>query len=236
MSYDLWYWPGIPGRGEFVRLPLEAAGIAYRDRAMEDGIDALTEDMKQRSGIKPYAPPYIVTEEGLCIGQTAHIVSWLADRHNFGSENESEALQLIQLQLDISDWVEEVHTTHHPIATSKYFDEQKDAAIAHAKDFRDNRIPKYAAHFENALSASDGPFVCGARWSHVDTSLFQMMEGLEYAFPNRMAALREDYPRLKACCDGVSELDGIAAYKRSDRAQAFSEDGIFRHYPELDPE
>ena len=234
MSYNLWYWPGLQGRGEFVRLALEAAGVPYRDRAREDGVEALVDDMDGRSGIKPYAPPYIVTEDGLCIGQTAHILAWLADRHGFGSDDEATTLQLIQLQLDISDMVEEVHTTHHPLAAGQYYDEQKDAAQKRAQDFRDNRIPKYLDHFEAAAGALDGPFVSGERWSHVDTSLFLLIEGLHYAFPQRMAGVQASYPRLHALRDAVAELEGIRAYRSSPRSIPFNEDGIFRHYPELD--
>ena len=33
--YELLYWPGIPGRGEFIRLAFEAAGVSYKDTANE---------------------------------------------------------------------------------------------------------------------------------------------------------------------------------------------------------
>lgn len=234
MSYDLWYWPGIPGRGEFVRLALEAAGVSYRDRAREGGVETLVDDMERRSGIRPFAPPYLVTENDLCIGQTAHILTWLSDRHGFGSDDEPTALTLIQLQLDIADMVEEVHTTHHPIATSEYYKDQKDAAKARAVDFRANRIPKYLNHFEAALNAHDGPFVTGEKWSHVDTSLYQLLRGLKYAFPQSMDERKDEYPGLHACRDAIGKLQNIVSYAASDRALPFNEDGIFRRYPELD--
>jgi glutathione S-transferase len=236
MTYDLWYWPSIPGRGEFVRLAMEAAGLPYRDRARDDGVEALLHDMekRQQSGIAPYAPPYLVTPGGLCIGQTAHILAWLADRHGFGGKGEDQSLQLIQLQLDISDLVEEVHTTHHPLATGKYYEDQKDAAIERARSFREERIGKYCDHFERALGAHAGPFVCGDEWSHVDTSLFQVIEGLHHAFPRAMAEMQNRYPRLHSLRDAVAEVDTLRAYRGSARCIAFNEDGIFRHYPELD--
>ena len=236
MSYDLWYWPSIPGRGEFVRLALEAAGIPYRDRARQADAQELIEDMESRGGIKPFAPPYIVTEDGLCIGQTAHILAWLGDRHGFGGADATLNLQLIQLQLDITDIVAEVHDTHHPLSTGQYYEDQKDAAKHRARDFRENRIPKYCDHFESAAGAHDGPFVAGERWSHVDTSLFLLIEGLHYAFPRAMAAVQNRYPRLHALRDAVTELEGVRAYRSSARNLPFDENGIFRHYPELDKE
>lgn len=238
-DYDLWYWPSIQGRGEFVRLLMEAAGITYRDRARDDGVEALVDDMERRSKsdeFAPYAPPYLVEREsGFGIAQVAHIVTWLTDRHGLGAGDGSKDLHLIQLQLTISDMVAEVHNVHHPIAGGLYFDDQKDAAIRAAQAFRDERIPKFFDHFETALGICDGPFVAGTKWSHVDTSLFQLVAGLRYAFPNRMAAVESDYPCLIGCSNAVSTIEGIAAYLASDRRIAFNEDGIFRHYEDLDP-
>jgi len=233
MSYQLWYWPDIPGRGEFIRLALEAAEIDYEDMAREKGAEALVEDLASREGIKPFAPPYIVDGD-LCIGQTAHILAFLADRHDFGAGDLETDLSLIQLQLDVADIVAEVHNVHHPIAGALYYHDQMDAAYEAARQFRETRIPKYLDHFEQALEENGGPFMLGERWTHVDTSLFQLLEGLDYMFPSRMAGL--DYPRLELCREEVMELPGVEAYLESGRRLAFNEDGIFRHYPELDSE
>lgn len=233
MAYELWYWPSIPGRGEFVRLALEAAGVDYRDMAREEGAEALTADMEKRGGIRPFAPPYIAHGD-FAIAQVAHVLAWLADRHGFGAGELDRDLELIMLQLTVTDMVAEVHAVHHPVAGSLYYDDQKDAAKQAAAHFRDERIPKFLGYFEEALGANDGPFVLGDTWSHVDTSLFQLVEGLRYMFPRRMKAVEGDYPRLLACHAGVGEIDGVAAYRASDRCIAFNENGIFRHYPELD--
>ena len=233
MSYDLWYWTGAPGRGEFVRVALEAAGLDYVDRAREEGSEALVADMEQRSGIRPFAPPYLVDGD-ICVAQVAHIVTWLADRHGFSADDERGNLELIMLQLTITDITAEAHDVHHPIADALYYEDQKDAACRTADDFREQRMPKFFRYFEDALSANGGPFVLGERWSHVDTSLFQLIEGLRYAFPIRMKAIEGDYPGLISCRDAVAEIDGVKAYLASDRRMAFNEDGIFRHYPELD--
>ena len=234
MSIELWYWPSIPGRGEFVRLALEAADIEYEDMARKKGAEALAEDLASRTGFKPFAPPYLVTDDELCIGQTAHILAFLADRHDFGGGELEIDLSLIQLQLDVTDLVAEVHAVHHPISGSLYYQEQMDAAYEAAQHFRDNRIPKFLDHFEQALEAEGGPFMLGERWTHADTSLFQVIEGLDYMFPNHMRTL--DYPRLELCRQAVMEIEGIEAYLASDRRLEFNEDGIFRHYPELDSE
>jgi len=231
MTYQLWYWPNIPGRGEFVRLALEAAEIEYEDMAREEGAEALVADLHSRSGIRPFAPPYLVDGD-LCIGQTAHILAFLAERHDFGAGELEIDLQLIQLQLDITDLVAEVHNVHHPLASALYYHDQMDAAYEAAQHFRDERLPKYLDHFEMALTGEGGPCVLGDRWTHVDTSLFQVMEGLDFMFPNRMREL--DYPRLELCRQAVMEIDGIEQYLASDRRLPFNEDGIFRHYPELD--
>ena len=233
MSYQLWYWPSIPGRGEFVRLALEAAEIDYEDMAREQGAEALIADLQSRSGIRPFAPPYLVDGE-LCIGQTAHILAFLADRHDFGAGELEVDLQLIQLQLDITDIVAEVHNVHHPVAAALYYQDQMDAAYEAAQHFRDQRLPKYLDHFEAALEENGGPCVLGDRWTHVDTSLFQLMEGLDYMFPNRMREL--DYPRLELCRQAMMEIAGVEQYLASDRRLSFNEDGIFRFYPELDSE
>lgn len=233
MTYALWYWTGIQGRGEFVRLALEAAGIPYRDMARELGDDAMVEDMERRGHFAPFAPPYLVDGE-FCIAQVAHILAWLADRHGFGGGDLETDLRLIQLQLTISDIVAEVHAVHHPISGSLYYEEQKEAAAVSAQHFRTDRIPKFLDHFEAALGAHEGPFVLGGKWSHVDTSLFQLVEGLTYAFPKRMKTLAPRYPGLHAVRDAVAALPGVATYLASGRRLAFNQNGIFRHYPELD--
>lgn len=233
MSYQLWYWPDIPGRGEFVRLALEAAEIDYEDMAREQGAEALVEDLASRGGFKPFAPPYLVDGD-FCIAQTAHILAFLGERHDFGAGDLEIDLQLIQLQLDVTDIVAEVHAVHHPISGNLYYQEQMDAAYEAAHQFRDHRIPKYLDHFEEALDVHGGPFMLGDRWTHVDTSLFQLLEGLDYMFPNRMAEL--DYPRLALAREAIKEIDGVESYLASDRRLEFNQDGIFRHYPELDSE
>lgn len=233
MTYQLWYWPNIPGRGEFIRLALEAAEVEYEDMAREKGAEALIEDLQGRAGIRPFAPPYLVDGD-LCIGQTAHILAFLADRHDFGAGELEADLQLIQLQLDVTDMVAEVHDVHHPVASALYYQDQMDAAYEAAQHFRDERIPRFLDHFESALEENGGPYMLGDSWTHVDTSLFQLLEGLDYMFPNRMREL--DYPRLELCRQAVMEIDGIEEYLASDRRLPFNEDGIFRYYPELDSE
>ncbi|MXO47754.1 glutathione S-transferase [Erythrobacter vulgaris] len=236
--YDLWYWPSIQGRGEFVRLFMAPAGIDYRDRARDLDAQALVEDMEEREergGFAPYAPPYLVERDsGFTIAQAAHILTWLTDRHDLGTGEMETDLHLIQLQLTITDIVAEVHGTHHPMASSLYYDDQKEAAAQAAKAFREERIPKYFSYFERAYGVHPGPFAAGGKWSHVDTSIFQLVEGLRYAFPQRMAAIEGDYLALMDARDAVANLGGVASYLDSERRIPFNEDGIFRHYEELD--
>lgn len=233
MSYQLWYWPMLPGRGEFVRLFLEAAELDYDDMARMEGADALLEDMHARQGMRPFAPPYLVDGD-VVIGQTALILLYLSDKEGLGSGDLATDLKLMQLQMDIADFVEEVHSVHHPIAHDLYYADQMDAAFERAEHFRANRIPKYLIHFDNALTANGGPFMLGEQFSHVDTSLFQLMEGLDHAFPNYMAEMQGSWPNLEALQPAVPEIEGLAPYLASEHRIAFNEDGIFRHYEELD--
>ena len=234
MSYDLWYWPGIPGRGEFVRLALEAGAIAYRDRALdagEDGAAAIGADIERARDTPPFAPPYLVAD-GMTIGQTANILLFLGDKHGLAPSDPGGRLWVNQCQLTIADMVSEAHDTHHPIASADYYENQTAEAIKRAADFRATRMPKFLGYFE-ALLGRRGDWLAGEQWSYADLSLFHLIDGLRFAFPRRMETLENHSPRLGALHDAVTRIPGIAAYLVSGRRQQFG-DGIFRRYPELD--
>ena len=233
MAYKLWYWPSLQGRGEFVRLALEGAEIAYEDCARGAGEDGLMADLNGRTGRTPFAPPYLELD-GLVIAQVANILMYLGERHGLAPSTMADRLWLNQLQLTIADLVAEVHNVHHPVAMMDYYDDQKPEAARAAKQFREDRIPKFLGHFEDAAQANPGDWLIDNRWSYADTSLFQIVEGLRYMFPRRMATLEPDYPNLIRIHDQVADLPAIKAYLKSDRRLAFNTDGIFRHYPELD--
>lgn len=231
MSYELWYWPGIPGRGEFVRLALEAGGIAYADKARELGAEALMTDMAERRP-EPFAPPYLVAGKKV-IAQVANILFFLGKEHGLAPKGAGR-LFVHEVQLTIADLVAEAHDTHHPIAPMQYYDDQKPEALRKAADFREQRIPKYLGWFERQLARSDGGWLTGTDWTYADLSLFQLVEGLTYAFPQRTASVARDCPKLLDLRDAVAGLPELQAYFASDRRIAFNENGIFRHYPELD--
>ena len=235
MAYKLWYWPSLQGRGEFVRLALEAAEIPYEDCARTVGEDGLMADLNDRTGRTPFAPPYLELD-GLVIAQVANILMYLGERHGLAPSTMADRLWLNQLQLTIADLVAEVHNVHHPVAMMDYYDDQKPEAARAAKQFREERLPKYLGHFEDAAQANPGEWLIDHRWTYADTSLFQVIEGLRYMFPKRMKTLEPDYPNLIRLHDQVAELPGIKAYLKSDRRLAFNTDGIFRAYPELDAE
>ena len=235
MAYKLWYWPSLQGRGEFVRLALEAAEIPYEDCARGVGEDGLMADLNDRTGRTPFAPPYLELD-GLVIAQVANILMYLGERHGLAPSNMADRLWLNQLQLTIADLVAEVHNVHHPVAMMDYYDDQKPEAARAAKQFREERLPKYLGHFEDAAQANPGDWLIDHRWTYADTSLFQLVEGLRYMFPKRMKTLEPAYPNLVRLHDQVAELPGIKAYLKSDRRLAFNTDGIFRAYPELDAE
>jgi glutathione S-transferase len=234
MAYDLWYWPGFPGRGEFVRLALEAGGIPYHDRAIEagdDGWDALGKDMERPRKTPPFAPPYLVAGT-MTIAQTANILLYLGQKYGLAPKAIAGRLWVNQCQLTIADMVAEAHDSHHPISSGAYYEDQKPEAKKRAKDFREERMPKFLGYFEEAL-AGRGDWLAGANWSYADLSLFHLIDGLRFAFPKRMATLEKDLPRLVKLHDAVADIPGIKAYLASDRRQPFA-NGIFRHYPELD--
>ncbi|MBP2275191.1 MULTISPECIES: glutathione S-transferase [Sphingomonas] len=234
MRYGLWYWPGIQGRGEFIRLPLEAAGIAYVDCGRVEGEDMLVANMAHHAAKRgPFAPPYLELD-GMVIAQVANILLFLGDHHQVGASRIADRLWLNQLQLTIADMVTEVHSVHHPVAGSLTYEEQKDTALAVARMFREERMPKFLTHFDEAAKSGPGEWLIDHHWTYADTSLFQLVEGLRYMFPKRMAALEPAYPDLIRIHDLVADLPGVRAYLKSERRLPFSQNGIFRHYPELD--
>ena len=234
MAYELFYWPGLQGRGEFARLALEDAGAEYVDVVRKDGVSAMTALMK--SGTQPqFAPPFL-RDGDLIVGQTAAILLHLGGRLGLAPEDEAGKLWTHQIQLTVSDLTQEAHDTHHPVGNSLYYDDQKPESARKSKNFRDERIPKYLGWFESVLSAnsaSDATLV-GATHSYADLSLFQVIAGLRYAFPKATARALKQVPGVVAVHDRVAQRPRLRAYLDSDRRIAFNQDGIFRHYPELD--
>jgi len=234
MRYELYYWTGIQGRGEFVRLALEDAGAEYLDVAREKGDEAIIPFLRgQQPGAQPFAPPFLRAGRQV-IAQTANILAFLAPRHALVPASAASQTYALQLQLTIADIVAEAHDTHHPIAVEKYYEDQRPEARKRAASFREERIPKFLGYFEQILDRNDGRHALGKRHSYVDLSLFQLMAGLEYAFPRTMKGLRRRTSHLRALSERVADRPRIAAYLASPRRLAFNEDGIFRHYPELE--
>lgn len=234
MRYQLYYWPMIQGRGEYVRLALEDAGADYDDVARDgDGMSAMTRMMEANKGGPPFAPPFLKAGK-LVIGQTANILLYLGTRHGLAPKPEAGRLKVHELQLTIADFVVEIHDTHHPIGVSLYYEEQRAPAKKRTEEFWNERVPKYLGYFERLVKAGGGAYVTGRRLTYVDLSLFQIVEGLRYAFPKRMAAFEQEIPRLVALRDRVAERPNIKAYLASKRRIPFNEQGIFRRYKELD--
>jgi glutathione S-transferase len=234
MRYELYYWPGIQGRGEYVRLALEEAGADYVDVARsERGMAAMMRMMEARSGTPPFAPPFLKAGQ-LVVGQTANILLYLGSRHGLAPKAEAGKLWVHQLQLVIADFVGEVHDTHHPIGVSLYYEDQRGPAKKRTGEFWNERVPKYLGYFERILKSNGGSYLTGRRPTYADLSLFQIVEGLRYAFPKRMKAFERRIPGLVDLHDRVAARPNIKAYLSSDRRIAFNEDGIFRHYKALD--
>jgi glutathione S-transferase len=238
MRYELYYQPSIQGRGEFIRLPLEDTGADYVDVARDPkfgrpGLMKMLEDPSLER--PPFAPPFLKAGK-LLISQTANILEFLAPRLNLVPKNESSRRWAHQLQLTIADWLHEAHDTHHPLGNALYYEEQTAEAKKRAAIFTANRMPKFLGYFEKILNANaiGGDFIFGKKVSYVDLSLFQMVEGLRYAFPKTMAKLEPHHPRVIDLHDRVMARPRIAAYLSSSRRLPFNQQGIFRRYPELE--
>jgi len=238
MRYELYYWPSIQGRGEFVRLALEEGGADYVDVARASGrgmgMAGLMRLLESRTVQRPpFAPPYLRAGQRV-IGQTANILLYLGPRLGLVPRPEADRLYVHQLQLTLADFLTEAHDTHHPIGGGLYYEEQKREAKRRAEDFLRNRLTKFLGYFERVAERGRGNFLLGRRLSYADLSLFQMVEGLRYAFPRAMARRRARYPKVMALRDRVAARPRIAAYLASERRIPFNQHGIFRHYPELD--
>jgi glutathione S-transferase len=224
VKYELYYWPEIQGRGEFVRLALEDAGASYVDVARDPKqMPRLLRELKSQ---QVFAPPFLKAGK-LQIAQTANILEYLGPRLGLAPSSDARRAELNQAQLTIMDWVLEVHDTHHPIASSLYYEDQLSEAQRRSKLFRSERLPKFMAYFEANVKPR-------ARVTYVDLSLFQMIEGLRYAFPKAMRKVERKHPRLVALHERVRERPRLSEYLASARRLPFNQAGIFRHYPELD--
>lgn len=239
MRYQLYYWPTIQGRGEFIRLALEQAGADYDDVARGSehnamGLPALLRLLdSDQLEYPPFAPPFLKAGDRI-IGQTANILLFLGPRLGLVPEDETNRLWAHQLQLTIADLLTEVHDTHHPIASGLYYKDQKAEALRRAQDFTATRLPKFLGYFERILAPDGDAYLLGDVLCYVDLSLFQVIAGLRYAFPRTMKALAPAYPRLTALHRRVAARPRIGAYLASSRRLPFNQQGIFRHYAELD--
>jgi glutathione S-transferase len=235
MQYELYYWPGIQGRGEFVRLVLEDAGADYVDVARErGGMAKMTRALDEGlGGLLPFAPPFLRAGK-VVVAQTANITRYLGERLGLAPRSEAGRLAASTIALTIADLVAEAHDTHHPTTVEEVYEKQRAAARARAKVFRDSRIPKFVAWLEGTL-ARNGKVLAGSSVSYADLAAFQVVAGLEYAFPNTMKRQARRMPKLLALRDRVAARPRLAAYLASERRLPFNESGIFRRYPELDP-
>lgn len=228
-TYELYYWPSIQGRGEFIRLALECAGAAYTDVARTKGG---VQRMQQYLADAAFAPP-VLKHGKLVVSQTANILQYLGPRLGLVPSGEAARLRAQALQLTLADFVAEAHDTHHPVSVNLYYEDQKPEARRRARDFLTSRLPKYLGYFEAVLASNRGRAV-GRSLSYVDLSLFQVVTGLSYAFPRAMRSADGAYPNLVALNERVAAVPRIAGYLASPRRIPFNEQGIFRRYPELD--
>jgi glutathione S-transferase len=240
MPYKLFYWPSIQGRGEFVRLALEEAGAAYvdvaRERGAGRGVKALMAILDGAGApLTPFAPPFL-RDGDLVVSHVANILDYLGPKLGLAPNDEASRRYVLGLELTITDFVAEVHDTHHPISTSLYYEDQKNEAKARAKAFLAERAPKYLGYFERVLSSNPAgaAHAVGNALTTIDLSLFQIWVGMAYAFPHAFTGAETRYPALAGLAAHVAERPNVARYLASPRRIPFNESGVFRHYPELD--
>lgn len=233
--YKLYYWTGIPGRGEFVRLALEAAGAKYEDVARQKG-DGVIEAFSAKTRTPSFAPPFLVDGK-VVVGQTAAILFYLGPKLGLVPRDPRLRLWVHQIQLTIADFVVEAHDSHHPVGSGLYYEQQKPEAKRRARQFRDERVPKFMDWFETVLrkNVASQKVLVGRAPGYVDFSLFQIVEGLAYAYPALWARLEGDYPLVAAHRERIADYPVLQRYFRSKRRLDFNTSGLFRHYPELDP-
>lgn len=191
-QYELLYHPGIPGRGEFIRLCFEATKVPYTDLAASDpegGYKTVQEICMNPTSLSSannnppvFSPPALrISGAGkngqpLIISQTPNILIYLGGRLGLAPEDdEAGKHHVYQLALTALDLNNEVHDTHHPLAVMKYYEEQKEAALEKARDVRENRLPKFFSYFERNLRFNErsggggkGRFLVGDRLTFAD--------------------------------------------------------------------
>lgn len=241
MGYELFYWPTIQGRGEFIRLAFEATETAYVDVARlpgkNDGMGRMMRFLRgDEPGLVPFAPPFLKTGK-LVIAQVANILDHIGHKLGLAGSTEADRIGCHQLQLTVADLTSEVHDVHHPVASSLYYEDQKIEAKRRAPHLLAERFPKYLGYFERVLThnkASKGKHLIGKKLTYADLSIFQVVSGLRYAFPKSAPSIEADVPRVVELHDRVAALPAIGRYLDSPRRLANNEDDIFRSYPELD--
>lgn len=235
MRYELYYWPTIQGRGEFVRLALEEVGADYIDVARRGSGESKMMAMmgSKRLDTPPFAPPFLKANKQI-IAQVANILLYLGSRHGLAPKAEAGRLWVHQLQLTIADFVVEIHDTHHPLGPTLYYEDQRPQAKRRSDEFWSARVPKFLGYFGGLIERNGSVYVTGRRLTYVDLSLFQIVEGLRYAFPKRMKRFERKVPEIIALHDKIAARPNIKTYLQSDRRIPFNTDDIFRHYPALD--
>ncbi|KAL8377496.1 hypothetical protein RB595_008259 [Gaeumannomyces hyphopodioides] len=242
-DFHLIYWPGFPGRGEFVRIALEEAGIAYKDTAHQ--VDGMSVMQAQLAGDDKNPPVFAVPalrHGDVLISQTPNILQYLGEVAGLaptaaaGGAGRHHVHALALTALD--GFGDEVHGTHHPVDVAAYYDDQRAEALRYARVYVGGRLPKFLAYFEGVLAAPTsgaGPWLYGGRLTYADLALYHGLDGVHFAFPKAVAKAKESgkYGRVFALYDAVKERPNIKAYLASERRQKYS-DGLFRYYPELD--
>jgi glutathione S-transferase len=241
MTYELYYWPGIQGRAEFIRLALEEGGARYRDVALVPereggGVPAILRMLAARGAARPpFAVPVLGAGRRL-IAQTPNILLYLGGELGLAPRDEAGRLWTHQLTLTILDLYAEIFATHHPLGDGYAYEEQKAAARRRTRDFLRVRLPKFLGYFERVLELNRAhrPWMVGARLSYADLALAQVLAGLHYAFPRAAGRALRKRPRLAALQDAAFARRRIARYAASGRRLPFNNEDLFRHYPELD--
>lgn len=249
-EYKLLYHPGLPGRGEYIRLAFEATSTPYTDvsNTSQAGIGEVYGTLSPQSlgeGLNPpkFAPPMLrvggagPNGSDLLISQTSNVLLYLGRKLGLSGESEAEGYWVNEVVLTGLDFCNDCHDTHHPIATGMFYEDQKDEALKKASDFRENRIPKFLGYFERVLrgngARAQGKYLVGKGLTAADLVVWQVVDGVRYAFPKEMEARMKEFEGVWEFYESLKGESWLEEYLASERRLKYG-DGIFRYYKELD--
>lgn len=216
-TWKLYYWDMCPGRGEYVRIVFEEAGVQFledRDNILEKVIKGGME------GFPAFAPP-VITRGDFKLSQTPVICEYLGKHFNLYPASDTDVWHARQINLTIHDFQADGRNVFHAKQfTASYFGQEAETQ-GHIDWFRKERLPRWLLYFEKLLQANDNgrSFVIGDKLTYVDLGLLQVLRNAANQFSDEW--IKMDIPLIKAFKQRMEARPNLAAYFKSDRCQPF---------------